>query len=182
MLVSFAAKLWMSLKRFRSRNKAKRVLRDSLPQLATVQEVAEYVTQKLTYTGDPVLGGLDDFYQHPEHLQYCINAKLTPPVDCDDYSVLAYALLKQIPDAKPQLIVLAIKLKTVLAMTLKSLAKFKVPYFPFHEGCLVEQGGVLWFIDTNGLWLLKTQQDLADRYGKAWGVEFIILPTEYPFN
>jgi hypothetical protein len=182
-LVSISTKLWMAIKGVRSRSKAKSVNKNALPALPDITSIASYVTQKLTYTGDPVLGGLDDYYNHPGYLQYCIENKLQPPVDCDDYSVLAYALAKQLPNAKPQMLVFVIpSLRTILGVALKALSRFKVPYFPFHEGCLIELDSKLWFIDTNGLWELNSPQDVIDAFQKAWGLPFTIIPTEYPFK
>lgn len=172
----------MAVKRFRSRLKAKSLPKRALPKLEDLRTIAAYVGQRLTYTGDPILGGLDDYYNHPEYLQYCIENNLKPPVDCDDYSVLAYALAVNIPNAKPQMVVLVVDgLGKILSMALEAFSKLKVPYFPFHEGCLVELDDKLWFIDTNGLWELKDAQDLANRYGTAWGIKFKVVPTEYPF-
>jgi len=173
----------MTIKGWRSRRKAKHTQRTSLPNLTSVQSIASYVTGKLQYTGDPILGGLDDFYQHPEYLEYCIQHSIYPPVDCDDYSVLACALAKQNPDMTPQMVVLVMSsFREILSLIFTALVSFKVPYFPFHEGCFVEVNGKLWFIDTNGLWSALSREEVISRFKEAWGVNFQIVDTKYPFK
>ena len=181
-MVQWFAKYWMQVKRWRSRRKDRGVLHSALPELSSVQAIASYVTTKLTYTGDPVFGGLDDYYNHPEYLQYCIESLLHPPVDCDDYSAMAYALAKKNPNLKPTMIVLLIKdLPTILKTIGSAILKFKMPYLPFHEGCLIEEGGKLYFVDTSGLWQVESIEELAERFGKAWSVPYTAIITEYPW-
>jgi len=182
-MIAFFAGRWMALKRWRSLRKARNLYRSPLPKIKNVNDIASYVCHNLVYTGDPVLGGLDDFYQHPEYLQYCIEAKINPPVDCDDYSALAFAIAKNSGDFYPQMAVIVVKdFKTLLSITVKSLIKLKIPYYPFHEGCFIQDSGKLFFIDTSGLWMLSSRDDVASIFEKSWGMPFIIIDTEYPFN
>jgi len=173
----------MSLKRWRSLRKARNLYRNPLPKINNVNDIASYVCHNLVYTGDPVLCGLDDFYQHPEYLQYCIESKIRPPVDCDDYSALAYAIAKNNEAIKPQMVVLLVKdLRTLLSITAKALLNLKVPYYPFHEGCFIQTTDKLFFIDTSGLWAISSREDFASRFAEAWGMPFMIIDTEYPFS
>jgi len=182
-MIAFFARRWMAVKRWRSLRKARVLYRSPLPKIDNVRDIASYVCQKLVYTGDPILGGLDDFYQHPEYLQYCIESQLRPSVDCDDYSVLAYAIAKNNEALKPQMAVLLVKdFRTLLSITAKALLKLKVPYYPFHEGCFIQSTDRLFFIDTSGLWAISSREDVASRFAEAWGMPFMIIDTEYPFS
>ena len=181
-MIEFVAKIWMKIKRHRSKGMAKSSLKSPLPVLTDVSSIARYVTQELTYTGDPILGGLNDFYQHPEHLQWSIESKVSLPVDCDDYSVLAFAMAKQNADMKPEMVVLLMaSLWEMAKLAFKALISLKVPYFPFHEGCFIEVGGKLWFVDTNGLWDINSKEEVIKIFQEAWGVQFKFIETSYPF-
>lgn len=78
--------------------------RAPLVRAYNVQEAADYIA-KLPYTEDP-LGGLVDFYQHPERVAYHVEKGtiIRLRMDCDEI-LLAYAMLLG-GGSNPQLLVL----------------------------------------------------------------------------
>ena len=72
--------------------------------LATPAAVGAYVCTNLPYMGDP-WKGLVDFNHAPSVLQGAIetNTARRLAIDCDDFGVLAYAMLAKIPGCKPYL-------------------------------------------------------------------------------
>lgn len=100
-----------------------------LPRAHTVGDAAFWLA-RLRYTGDP-LGGAVDFYQHPEYVMHQLERSVF--VDCDDFGLFAYAILKG-GGFDPRLLCL---IDRGITWT--------------HVVCVVVVDGQVWTLDTNGL-------------------------------
>jgi len=194
--------LWMDVKRRRSLKRLPQE-RVPLPKFKSIEELAEYLRVNFIYTGD-ALGGLDDRYTHPEHLNYWIvknlkDGKFGPDrewplrVDCDDVSAFACRAAWDIHNVlEAQMFVFGYaSIRAAIKDLIWRFVTTGKLYLYFHEGCLItNHEGDVFLLDTNGLKKLGNdledgvdERDAAKYLSKVYGVKYeTTVAVPYPFK
>ncbi len=154
---------------------------NSLPEFKNFWEVESYIHQNFLYTGDP-LWGIDDYYLHPEYVQFCIDTdqKDRIPVDCDDYACYAYMGLQSIGCQGVQMLNLITN--PLYLWDLKMchvICKFE--YFwngNWWVGIIDTNPGIRWFLKNN-TW----ENKVRETFGNMYKIEYkYLIPVQYPFR